>query len=41
MNFTFARNFEPAAPVINEKLAEAQAASKAASPPGAGKPGSK
>jgi DnaJ-class molecular chaperone len=41
MNFNFARNFEPAAPVINDKLAEAQAAIKAASPPGPGKPGSR
>jgi curved DNA-binding protein CbpA len=30
MNFNFARNFEPAAAAINEKLAEAQAAMKAA-----------
>ena len=28
MNFNFARTFEPDAPVINEKLAEAQAAAK-------------
>ena len=33
MNFNFARGFEPAAPVIAEKLAEAQAAAKAGSPP--------
>jgi curved DNA-binding protein CbpA len=41
MHFNFARNFEPASAVINEKLAEAQAAIKAAAPPGPGKPGSK
>jgi DnaJ-class molecular chaperone len=41
MNFNFARNFEPQAPVINEKLAEAQAAIKAAAPAAPGKPGSR
>ena len=32
MNFNFARNFEPGAAVIAEKIAEAQAAIKAAAP---------
>ena len=42
MNFNFARNFEPAAPVITEKLAEAQAAHQGRrAHRAAGKPGSK
>lgn len=32
MNFNFAKNFEPGAPLIAEKLAEAQAGQKAAAP---------
>jgi curved DNA-binding protein CbpA len=42
MNLGFARNFEPAAPLIAEKLAEAQAALKGAGPgaaPRTGPPG--
>jgi curved DNA-binding protein CbpA len=33
MNFNFARSFEPNAPLIAEKLAEAQAAAKGGGPP--------
>lgn len=38
MNFNFARNFEPNAPVLAEKLAEAQAGLKASGPPSSGGP---
>ena len=38
MNLSFARNFEPASPLIAEKLAEAQAAAKSAAPAGSSGP---